>query len=218
MFFPDPKLALTGLACLASASCATTLAPMLAPETDADATALRDGAYALDKKHASLLFKIDHLSYSLFVGRFEIFDASLDFDEADPANSSIEAVIDVASLDIANDAFAETLTGPDWFDAEQFPQARFRSTAIEITGDNTGTMTGDLTLHGVTVPTTLAVVFNGGARDYLRGGGYFVGFSAKGRVNRSDFGVDRFSGVLADAVDIEIEAEFKRRGSSETEN
>lgn len=194
---------------IVAASALSACASLVTPNVSAGSEALRSGAYRLDPHHASLVFKINHLGFSNYVGRFERFDASLDFDEADPATAMVEASIDMASLDIANDAFAATLEGPNWFDAAQFPQTLFRSTSIEATGDNTGTMTGDLTLHGVTHPVTLEVTFNGGAQDILRSA-YVVGFSARGTINRDDFGVDRFDGVISDNVKIEIEAEFEK--------
>ncbi|MEO1135567.1 MAG: YceI family protein [Pseudomonadota bacterium] len=198
------------LALVFVSGCASVLAPALKPSVEQDAAALRGGQYALDPAHAALLFRIDHLGFSKFVGRFEVFDASLDFDEAGPADARIEALIDMTSLDIANDEFAETLMGPGWFDTGAFPNARFESTAIAVTGDTTGAMTGNLTMNGVTEQITLDVTFNGGGRDRLRGA-YVVGFSAEGRISRAAFGVDRFSGVIADEVEIEIEAEFLRR-------
>lgn len=200
-------------ACVFAASCASTLAPLVAPQVNTDATALREGAYELDPDHAALIFRVDHLGFSDFVGRFEIFDAVLDFDPENPQVARIEAIIDVGSLDIANDEFAETLTSGQWLDAANFPQARFLSTGMEITGASTGLVTGELTLHGVTAPMQLAVTFNGGSRDRLRGGAYIVGFSAKGAFDRTAFGVDRFSGVVGDMISIEIEAEFIRRKS-----
>ena len=191
---------------LIAAGCASLAAPNVRTEPEA----LRAGAYALDQKHAALLFKADHLGFSKFVGRFESFDASLDFEAANPEAARIDAVIDIASLDIANDAFARTLTGPDWFDSGQFPQARFRSTAVTRTGETSGRMTGDLTLHGVTLPVTLEIAFNGGAQDLIRGD-YVVGFSARGVFNRGDFGVDKYDGIVGDEIEIEIEAEFERK-------
>ena len=187
-----------------------TLATAFAPDVETEAAALRPGNYALDPAHAALIFKVDHLGFSTYLGRFERFDVSLDFDEDDPAASRIEAIIDVTSLDVANDDFAETLMGPSWFDAAAFPEARFRSTGIVITGENTGTMTGDLTLHGVTAPVRLEVTFNGGGRDRLRGA-YAIGLSARGEISRSAYGVDRFNGLVGDTVAIEIEAEFLRQ-------
>ena len=198
---------LWALFALALAGCAA----VLKPNVRAEPAALRAGQYELDPDHAAVLFKIDHLGFSQFVGRFETLSASLDFDAADPTAARVEAIVDVASLDIANDEFARTLTGPNWFDAASFPQAAFRSTGIHITGDNTGRMSGELTLHGVTRPVGLDVVFNGGGTDRLRRGAYIVGFSANGTISRSAFGVDRFAGLISDEVRIEVEVEFVRQ-------
>lgn len=207
------KAAAIAAACVFAPSCASTLAPLVAPQVNTEASALRDGAYQLDHDHAALIFRVDHLGFSDFIGRFESFDATLDFDPDDPQAARIDAIIDVASLDIANDAFADTLISGQWLDADKFPQARFVSTGMEITGPSSGIVTGAFTLHGVTAPMQLAVTFNGGARDRLRGGAYVVGFSATGGFDRTVFGVDRFSGVVGDRVSIEIEAEFIRRNA-----
>ncbi len=187
----------------------TGCASVVTPSVNNEAAALRGGAYRLDETHASLLFKIDHLGFSNYVGRFEKFSASLDFDEEDVTAARVSAIIDMASLDIANDEFGETLMGPQWFDAVQFPQAVFESNAISLTGDNTGTMTGDLTLHGITQPVTFDVTFNGGARDILRSA-YIVGFSARTTIDRTDFGISKFAGIITNDVVLEIEAEFIR--------
>lgn len=182
-------------------------ASLIAPNVKTEPAALKAGEYRIDPNHRALLFKIDHSGYSHFVGRFETFDVSLDFDASSVAAAHVEAEIDMTSLDVANDDFARTLTGPSWFDAAAYPKALFRSTSIEKTGENKGRVAGDLTLHGVTAPITLDVAFNGGAQDILRGG-YVVGFSAKGTISRKTFGVDRYESLVGDAVDIEIEAEL----------
>jgi len=200
--------ALAAAAMVLTTACET-LATAFAPDVETEATALRPGNYTLDSAHASLIFKVDHLGLSTYLGRFERFDVSLDFNEDDPTASRVDAVIDMTSLDVANDDFAETLTGSSWFDAAVFPETRFQSTAIVVTGENTGTMTGDLTLRGVTAPAKLDVTFNGGGRDRLRGA-YVIGLSARGDISRSAFGIDRFNGLVGDNVTIEIEAEFLR--------
>lgn len=194
---------------LAASGLLAACASLIAPNVSTERAALRSGDYALDRDHASLIFKINHLGFSDYVGRFERFDAALDFDRSEPGAARVEAVIDMTSLDVANDDFAKTLMGPNWFDAARHPQATFRSTAIDITGPDSAVLTGDLTLRGVTRPVSLDITFNGGAQDILRGG-YVVGFSARGAVNRDDFGIDRFDGIIADEVRIEIEAEFEK--------
>lgn len=203
------RLLLPAIALLTLPAC-NTLAAAVSPEAVAERAALRTGAYGLDNSHTAVTFKIGHLGFSNYVGRFEVADASLDFDADNPAEAKLEAIIEIASLDVANDEFAETLTSSSWFDAETHPQAIFRSTEISITGETTGTVTGDLTLKGVTQPISLDVTFNGGDNDNLRGG-YAIGFSATGRFNRSDFGITRFLGPVSDEVLIDIEAEFVRK-------
>lgn len=203
------RLLAVTLALVVTFGCAA-LAPALAPNVNTNPTALKPGNYILDRDHAALTFKVGHLGFSKFVGRFERFDVSLEFDREMPENSRVEAVIDMTSLDVANDDFARTLMGPNWFDANQFPETIFRSTGIEITGDNAGVMTGDLTMHGVTRPISMDVTFNGGGFDRLRGA-YVVGMSARAKVNRSEFGVDRFQGLVSDIVELDIEAEFVKR-------
>ena len=185
-------------------------ASLITPKVTATPEALRPGAYELDTEHAALVFRIDHMGFSHFVGRFDKFDASLDFDQADPTSAKLEAIIDMTSLALPDANFAKTLMGPGWFDAETYPQAIFKSTAINVTGDNTGTVTGDLTLHGQTHPVTLDVTFNGGGQDMLRGA-YVTGFSATGSFNRSDFGISKFVGPVSDEVDLMIETEFTKK-------
>ena len=204
------KPAAAGLGFALLAACTSVMAPLLKPDVSTAITRVKAGDYALDPAHAAVLFRIDHLGFSTYIGRFETFDASLTGDAADPAGSSIEAVIDMTSLDVANAPFAAELMGPDWFDAASFPQAVFRSTSVVMTGDTTANVTGNLTLHGVTAPVTLDVTFNGAAYDRLRGADV-VGFSAMTTIDRTVFGVSRFSGLVTDTVDIEIEAEFLKQ-------
>ena len=206
---PNLKMLLPAAALLALPAC-NTLAAAVSPKAKTERAALRTGTYALDNLHTAVTFKIGHLGFSNYVGRFELAQASLDFDAENPAAAQLEAIIEIASLDVANDEFAETLTGSSWFDAEAHPQAIFRSTGITITGDTTGTVTGDFTLKGTTKPVTLDVIFNGGDNDSLRGG-YAIGFSATGSINRSEFGLTRFVGPISDEVVIDIEAEFLRK-------
>lgn len=83
------------------------------------------GSYRIDPEHASLLFKLDHLGFSQLVGRFDEFDASLDFDPAQPEAARLTVLVEVASIDFGLPAFEEELRGPQWVDAGRFPQARF---------------------------------------------------------------------------------------------
>ena len=188
----------------------TGCASVLAPNVNTEADALRGGAYKLDPLHAALLIKMEHLGLSTYVGRFNSFEATLDFDEAAPEKARLEAVIEIASLDVNNPSFAETLTGSGWLDAGTYPQARFVSREVRITGQSTGEAIGDLTIKGVTQPATLNIVFNGGARNALTTR-YTIGFSGTMTVDRMDFGVDRAAGFVGDDVQVEFYGEFQRQ-------
>ncbi len=190
--------------------CASLAGSLLAPRLDPVAATLAPGDFALDTEHAALLFRIDHLGFSDYVGRFDVFEASLSGDAANPEAARIEATIDMRSLNIANPEFAAELMGRGWFDAETHPQAIFRSRNVTQTSATTARIDGDLTLRGVTQPIRLEASLRASAYDRLRGADV-VGFSARGEISRAAFGIDRFSGLLTDSVRIEIEAEFIRR-------
>lgn len=178
------------------------------PETT-EPSELPEGAYQIDPDHATLLFKIDHLGFSTLVGRFDRFDATLDLDPESPEATRLTALIEVASLNLGVPAFEEDLRGPGWFDVARFPEARFESRTVEITGDATGRVAGDLTLRGVTQPVTLDVTFNGGGSSLLTGR-YTLGFAATGTVSRSAFGLGAFAPAIGDEVVLEIHAEFQQ--------
>ena len=193
-------------ACFLSA-CASALAPT--PNTEP--FALREGSYSLDQNHASLLFKIRHLGISDYVGRFNSFNASLEFDPDNPKQSKLDAIIDVTSLDVNNPSFAKTLKGPRWFDTSNHPQARFTATEIIIDDEMTGRAIGDLTIRGITKPATIKIAFNGGLRNSLNAGRYTIGFDGETSFKRSEFGIDRFTTFVSDEVRLEFSGEFVRQ-------
>jgi polyisoprenoid-binding protein YceI len=174
------------------------------------------GVYTLDKSHASLIFRVNHLGFSNYTARFKRFDAQLQFDPANFALSSVNASIDPRSLDLDNPppGFTDTLLGEQWLNANQYPEMILRSTKIEATGSNTFRIIGDFTLHGVTKPIVLHATFNGGYEGHPMDPHARVGFSAQGSLKRADFGIA--FGIPApgttmgvgDNVDVIIEAEF----------
>jgi len=174
------------------------------------------GDYTLDKAHASLTFRVDHLAFSHYTARFDRFDAKLTFDPAAPQNASVAATIDANSLNLPSppEGFVDEIKGPDWLNAERYPEIAFRSTRVEPTGGRNARITGELTLHGVTRPVTLEAVFNGGYAGNTYDPNARVGFSARGAFNRSEFGIG--AGIpapgsnlgVSDRVEVQIEAEF----------
>jgi len=149
------------------------------------------GAYTLDKAHTSLVFRVDHLSFSRYTGRFTKVDAQRQFDPVNPGKSSLNVQIDPRSIDAdgAPAGFMATLAGKEWLDADRFPKMTYRSTKVEKAGANGLRITGDLTMHGVTKPVVLNAKYNGGYAGHPFDPHARIGFSATGKLKRSEFGV-----------------------------
>ena len=152
------------------------------------------GAYTLDRTHASLIFRVNHLGFSNYTARFKRFDAKLQFDPANLAASKVTASVDVDSLetdfpDPARLDFNAVLKGAAWLDVAQFPRMEFASSHIDVTGVNTLRIHGDLTLHGVTRPIVLEATFNGGYAGHPMDPNARIGFSAQATLKRSEFGI-----------------------------
>lgn len=176
-----------------------------------DLSALEGGTYSLDKSHANIVFQIKHMGFSSYMGRFNDFDATLDFDPANPENSRLEVTVNVASIDTNHEKLEGELRGEKFFKTGEFPTITFVSTGIERTDEAEGTVTGDLTLMGITRPVTLEVTFNGGGAHPF---GKFpaLGFSASGAIDRTDFGMDFLAPeIVGTEVDLIIEAEFHKK-------
>lgn len=149
------------------------------------------GEYATDKAHTSLIFRVDHMGFSTWTGRFTQVDAKLRFDPKNLANSRVNVSIDPRSIEADNapSGFLASLAGTDWLDADRFPRMTFVSKAIEPTGAKTLRIRGELSMHGVTRPVTLEARYNGGYAGHPMDPNARVGFSARGTIKRSDFGV-----------------------------
>jgi polyisoprenoid-binding protein YceI len=174
------------------------------------------GSYALDKAHASLIFRVNHLGFSHWTARFTRFDAKLQFDPANPATAQVTVTIDPASITPDNPppGFVASLRGAQWLSAAQFPKITYRSTRVERVGQNAMRIFGELTLHGKTQPVVLDATYNGGYIGHPMDPHARIGFSAHGTLKRSDFGIafgipqpGSTMGV-SDAVEFSIEAEF----------
>lgn len=177
------------------------------------------GSYTLDKTHASLVFKVDHIGFSNYTGQFRAFDATLTFDPANPEAMAVTATIDVTSLDIPAPpaGFLDDLKSAAWLDAVGHPTMTFRSIKVTPTAPDTARVEGDLSFRGVAAPVVLDVVYNGGYASFPPyDPNARIGFSASGALKRSVFGVtaaipnaEQPFGV-GDDVTFEIEAEFTK--------
>jgi polyisoprenoid-binding protein YceI len=191
---------------VAMAIASPVFAQIAAPTTDL--SKLEGGVFNVDKGHAKIIFSYTHFGYSTSYGLFTDFDAKLTFDPKAPTSSALDATINLDGIETLVAKLNAHLKSPDFFDTAKFSSANFKSTKITVTGPTTGTVTGDLTLHGVTKPVTLDVTFNGGGTNAAKK--YDLGFNATGHVKRSDFGLGAYVPMVGDDVTLTISAEFDR--------
>lgn len=163
-------------------------------------------AYVLDASHSQIVFSYNHLGYSTTYGMFSGFEGSIAFDQANPANSSVEVSFPVRSMLTGwEERFAHFMTA-DFFDAADDEMVTFVSTGIEVTGDNTALITGDLTLNGVTKSVVLDARLNQ-TGDHPMAGKPWAGFDATATLVRSDFGLGMFAPYVSDEVQVMISIE-----------
>ena len=149
------------------------------------------------------------MGFSKFVGRFNNFDANLVWDPEAVEKSSLEATVEMSSVDINNEKFERALKGKFWFNSETYPQAYFKTTSAILIDAQNINFTGELTFLGVTAPIELNVSVNGAANNLLTRK-YTLGFSAKTVFSRSVFGLDNYIPAVGDDIELEIHAEFQR--------
>ena len=199
--------ALLGAALLTAVAC--TPLQVLTHSVSQDEARVPAGRYDLDADHCSIIFDVEHFKYSRFAMRLDRKKGQLQWNQGGLAQSSVSVSIDAASIDTNVPLLDNMVKSASLLDVEQYPEIRFVSTKFERTGDARGTLTGDLTIHGVTQPVTLDVTFNGFARDPLTKKDT-LGFSAEGRFSRAKFGLATWYPAVGDDIHVHIEAEFGR--------
>lgn len=166
--------------------------------------------YSIDASHSSVGFVAKHMVIAKVRGHFGSFEGSFDFTEGQPATWKAQATIQAASINTGNEKRDGHLRSPDFFAAEEFPTLSFISTGVEKQGEGY-LLKGDLTMRGVTKPVVLALEYFGSIKDPW--GSDRAGFSAKGTINRQDFGLtwsnllETGGAVVSDEIAIEIEVE-----------
>lgn len=162
--------------------------------------------YAFDASHSQIVFEYNHLGFSNTTGVYSGFEGKIMFDEADPAASSVEVSFPTDSLYTGWEERTVHFLSGDFFNAEANPTISFTSTAIEVTGETTGLITGDLTINGITKPVTLDAVLNQKGEHPMAGKAW-LGFDASATVLRSDYGMDAYVPYVSDEVAVEISIE-----------
>jgi polyisoprenoid-binding protein YceI len=190
-----------------AAAPAATEAPAAAPAAPAvEAIKGQSGTYALDPTHTDVLVEWTHFGFSKPSAHFGITEGKLVYDADDVSKSSVEVTIPVTAIDTFVPKLDEHLKGADFFDAGKFPTATFKSTSVAAAGTNKLTVTGDLTVKGITKPVTLDVTLNG-AGEHPMAKKQAIGFSATGTLKRTDFGVGAYAPNVSDDVQLRITTE-----------
>lgn len=176
--------------------------------TGADLSELPAGTYKSEQGHAYVAFQYSHQGYSRPIIRWGTTDATVTFDAENPENSKLTVTLPVKDIDTGVAAWDDHIKGEGFFDLANHPEVTFVSTDIEQIRDGYGTLTGELTIKGVTKPFTLTGTVNKVGKHFRSGVDMF-GVSATGQLKRSDFGVDKYA-PMADDIDIMVEVEFQK--------
>jgi len=162
--------------------------------------------YMLDGGHSQIVFSYNHLGYSTTYGMFSGFEGVVMFDKDEPANSSVSVSMPLSSMLTGWQARFDHFMAPDFFDASTEEVVSFESTEIEVTGENTALITGDLTLNGITKPVVLDATLNQAGMHPMANKDW-AGFDGTATLLRSEFGLGKFAPFVSDEVEIMISIE-----------
>lgn len=184
-------------------------APQSATDTVVAVQDVKNGHYKIDPYHTQVLFSVSHFGFTNYSGNFSDISGSLTLNVKDIVKSKLDIQIPIASIQTTSAKLTQELKDPDWFDAKQYPTARFVSVKTVKTGEKTADVTGNLTLHGITKPVTLHITYIGAGVNPLNKA-YTVGFQITGKINRGEFGIKTYLPKVGDEVDLTIAAAFEK--------
>ncbi len=163
-------------------------------------------SYALDPSHTTIIWEANHFGFSNPHGLLPMVEGTVTLDETTPANSMVDVTINTGLISTGNPKFDEHLKTKDFFNVGEYAKATFKSTKVEVTGEKTAKVTGNLSMLGKVQPIVLDVVFNKkGEHPFTKKP--TVGFSATGVVKRTLFGMVFGAPNVSDDIKITIEAE-----------
>jgi polyisoprenoid-binding protein YceI len=168
--------------------------------------------WQIDGSHTNVGFTVRHMMVSNVRGKFDKVSGTVEFDPANAAAASADIAIDVGSITTQDAQRDGHLKSADFFEAEKFPQITFKSSKVQVIDKDSAKLHGDLSIRGVSKPVVLDVEFNGVGKNPW--GNTVAGFSAKGKINRKDFGLNwnvalEAGGILVgEEIKLEIEAEL----------
>ncbi|GAA4763832.1 YceI family protein [Stakelama sediminis] len=174
----------------------------------AEVSRVAAGTYSVDPDHTQAIFTVDHMGFTPLSGMIAGAKGALTIDPAHPGQAKVDVTFDVNNIEGGVEEFTHHLKTPDFFDAEKYPTIHFVSTKVVASGTH-ATITGNLTIHGVTKPVTLDATFMGAGTNPMNKKGY-IGFYGKTTIRRSDFGVGKYVPLVSDSVKLTLHAGFIR--------
>ncbi|AQU86318.1 polyisoprenoid-binding protein [Komagataeibacter nataicola] len=200
-----PKIITLGM--LTALAVTLPLAPLAATTPAAD---VRPGQYRVEPGHTQITFSLLHMGFTPYSGLFAGISGTLRLDPALPAASRLNVTVPVASITTTSPVLTTELRGQDWFDTARYPNATFVSSRVVPVGADHASVTGDLTLHGVTRPVVLQVQYVGAGINPLDKA-YTVGFQATTTIQRSAFGMKTYLPMVGDEVTLSIAGAFEKQ-------
>lgn len=172
--------------------------------------------WSLDPVHTRVVFAVDHAGFSKAIGTVSGSRGELRFEPGDWANARLDVEVPVTRIDLGDADWNEATLAPRLLDAQRHPWARFVSTYVEPVDATHARVCGELTLRAVTQPLCLDVTVNAVKRHPMPPFRRTAGFSATGTLSRSAFGIDAWSSMIGDTVELRIEAEAVRSRAVES--
>ncbi|MGC4122568.1 MAG: YceI family protein [Myxococcales bacterium] len=178
--------------------------------------------FDIDTSHSQVGFAVKHLMVSTVKGEFQKVSGTVSYDPKKPEATALDVTIDIGSISTREAKRDGHLKSPDFFDADKFGTATFKSTKVEKAGAGKLKVTGDLTIKGVTKPVTLEVT-GPSAEAKSPWGQTVVAASATGKINRKDFGMtwnktlDGGGLLVGETVDLSIDAELIKKEAAPAE-
>lgn len=178
-------------------------------------------SYSIDNAHTMVQFSVRHMMISKVRGQFEKFTGTINLDEANPSNTTLDIQVETASVNTREGQRDGHLRSPDFFNSEAFPYMIFKSSRVEVLDSAHANLYGDLTIRDVTKPLKLEVEFTGKAKSPW--GMTSLGFMASGKINRKDWGLTwnqalETGGILVgEEIEIGIELELVHQEQKQTE-
>ncbi|EGJ2717311.1 polyisoprenoid-binding protein [Citrobacter braakii] len=165
----------------------------------------KTASYKLDESHTSVVISWNHLGFSNPTASLHHVDGTVKFDPATKILSLVDINIPVASIDTGVPALNKEFGQPDYFDAEKYPVANFKSTSIEMNGDKYD-VRGNLTIKSITRPVILHATLNKAGFQAMEKKNA-VGFNATGVIKRSDFKIDKYVPYVSDNITLTVSSE-----------